>query len=121
MVEHEIARIQVDDILPVGERWPINFPKIHSIKKHVKDFPPVEWEDRRTILEFINEFIKYFGEYLMTDEQKIPVFVEIVRNSPALTALTDHIELYQKECRRAGRKPIFQEICTMLIDRLWDK
>ena len=54
-VEHEIARIQVDDILPVGERRPVNFPKTHSIKKHVKDFPPLEWEDRRTILEFIND------------------------------------------------------------------
>ena len=73
------------------------------------------------ILEFINEFIKYFGEYLTTDEQKIPVFVEMMRNSPALTALTDRIELYLKELRKLGRKPIFRDICTTLIDRLWDK
>jgi len=91
-LEHKITRIQVEDLLPAGGGKPINFPKIHSIKKQIKDFPSLEWEDRRTILEFINEFIKYFGEYLTTDEQKIPVFVKIVRNSPALTALTDRIE-----------------------------
>ena len=47
--------------------------------------------------------------------------MEIVRNSPALIALTDRIEQYLKESRKIGRKPVFQEICIMLIDRLWDK
>jgi len=41
-LEHEIVKMQVAELLPAAGGQLIKFPKINSIKKHVKDYSPLQ-------------------------------------------------------------------------------
>jgi len=62
------------------------------------------YDDQRSIPQFLKEFNKKVGVYISKDRNKIPVFIELVRESPALAFLASNISSFVSDKIKKNEK-----------------
>ena len=98
-----------------------HYPKISAIRKLAKVCAPLEKDDVRTIPKFFKEFNERVASYIAKDRDRIPIFIELVRDSLALSWLTHNITSYVAEKNKVDAKPKLVDVQAMIANLLWDQ